>query len=50
MADQPLVEVIERRYSSIPKWTILKNGWVYLITFDKKIADKYKKESKDGIR
>ena len=48
MADQPLVEVIERMYSNIPKWTILKDGWVYLITYDKRIADKYKKEIKNG--
>jgi hypothetical protein len=49
VADDIKVEVIERITDGIPYYTVLKDGWVYLITRDKTIVEKFiKKGKKNG--
>ena len=44
MANDIKVEVIERITDGIVIYTVLLNDWVYLITRDKKLIDKFKKK------
>jgi hypothetical protein len=38
------IEVIERRAGNISIYTVLLNDWVYLITRDRKLIEKFKKK------
>jgi adenine specific DNA methylase Mod len=52
VADNIEIEVIERISNGIPVFTVLFNDWVYLITRNKELIQKYidKKGKYYGIR
>jgi hypothetical protein len=41
VADETKVEVIERITGGIPIYTVLFNGWVYIITRNKELIKKF---------